>query len=348
MFMQFTRGIRFEVAQDVLGALLAHWSEAAAQALDAANLGLGRLAEMRDRVARKLRSLHHFTKFLYNGLEQRVAKSGPLGTFFYVYDEAGHILGEYDSAGAPLYEVVWLGDMPIGTIRTPAIPLTTTGTAYVDDIYVDHLNTPRTIVSGGNTYPWYWWLYDDGYAQYTPPLTQAGYAFNLRMPGQIFDKETGLFHNGHRDYNPATGRYIQPDPIGLAGGINRYAYVGGNPVMWSDPEGLAATNWSNTSGGRSPVSDGPTNGNWGGGKWSGGVGGGGTGTAPALDSGDECYKRHDQCYDAGTKKATCDRELVKELKALPTDPRKWSRPPSPGTEGDSDRYRRAAIILFDK
>ncbi|MEX8515308.1 RHS repeat-associated core domain-containing protein, partial [Leptothrix ochracea] len=50
--------------------------------------------------------------------------------------------------------------------------------------------------------------------------------------------ETGLFHNGHRDYNPATGRYIQPDPIGLEGGINRYGYVGGNPVMWSDPDGL--------------------------------------------------------------------------------------------------------------
>ncbi|MEX8513945.1 MAG: RHS repeat-associated core domain-containing protein, partial [Leptothrix ochracea] len=50
--------------------------------------------------------------------------------------------------------------------------------------------------------------------------------------------ETGLFHNGHRDYNPATGRYIQPDPIGLEGGINRYGYVGGNPVSFVDPLGL--------------------------------------------------------------------------------------------------------------
>ncbi|MEX8500251.1 MAG: RHS repeat-associated core domain-containing protein [Leptothrix ochracea] len=58
------------------------------------------------------------------------------------------------------------------------------------------------------------------------------------MPGQIFDKETGLHHNGHRDYNPATGRYIQPDPIGLEGGINRYGYVGGNPVSRIDPRGL--------------------------------------------------------------------------------------------------------------
>ncbi len=46
MTTTFTHGIRLEVAQDVLGALLAHWSEAAAQALDAANPDLGRLAEI--------------------------------------------------------------------------------------------------------------------------------------------------------------------------------------------------------------------------------------------------------------------------------------------------------------
>lgn len=86
----------------------------------------------------------------------------------------------------------------------------------------------------------------------------------------------------------------------------------------------------------------------GGGKWSGGVGGGVAGTAPALDSGDECYQRHDQCYDAGTSKASCDKRLVDELKALPGDPRRWPRPPIPGTEGDSDRYRRGAITIFGR
>jgi hypothetical protein len=55
---RFTHGIRYEVAQDVLGALLAHWSEAAAQALDAANPDLGHLAEI-EAEQRKLRSLRH-------------------------------------------------------------------------------------------------------------------------------------------------------------------------------------------------------------------------------------------------------------------------------------------------
>jgi RHS repeat-associated protein len=53
----------------------------------------------------------------------------------------------------------------------------------------------------------------------------------------VFDAETGGFQNWNRDYNPRTGRYAQVDPIGLRGGINPYAYVGSNPLLYKDPSG---------------------------------------------------------------------------------------------------------------
>jgi RHS repeat-associated protein len=64
------------------------------------------------------------------------------------------------------------------------------------------------------------------------------FEMNLRLPGQVYDAETGLHYNYFRDYDPATGRYVQSDPIGLSGGLNPYAYVEGNPVSFVDSNGL--------------------------------------------------------------------------------------------------------------
>ena len=59
----------------------------------------------------------------------------------------------------------------------------------------------------------------------------------LRFQGQYHDAETGLHYNRHRYYQPDTGRFITPDPIGLAGGLNNYQYAP-NPTGWVDPLGL--------------------------------------------------------------------------------------------------------------
>ncbi len=62
---------------------------------------------------------------------------------------------------------------------------------------------------------------------------------NLRFQGQYLDRESGLHYNTFRFYDPDIGRFISPDPIGLAGGSNFYQYAP-NPISWIDPFGLCA------------------------------------------------------------------------------------------------------------
>jgi RHS repeat-associated protein len=64
----------------------------------------------------------------------------------------------------------------------------------------------------------------------------SGQTTDVRAPAQLEDDETGLFYNRYRYYDPHLGRYISPDPVGLDGGENVYAY-GPNPIGWFDPMG---------------------------------------------------------------------------------------------------------------
>jgi RHS repeat-associated protein len=170
---------------------------------------------------------------VYNALDQLVKQSGgPSGTVHYVYDEAGHLLGEYNSTGALIQETIWLGDTPVATLR-PGTPI---GIFYV---HTDHLNTPRRITQpSGNQLRWTWEA--DPFGTATPsenPASLGTFKYNLRFPGQIYDSHGGLMQNYFRDYDAVTGRYVESDPIGLGGGINTYAYALGSPTMYTDANG---------------------------------------------------------------------------------------------------------------
>jgi RHS repeat-associated protein len=166
------------------------------------------------------------TSYGVNGLGERTTKDGrpTFGVFEHVYDLSGQLLGIYKS-GALDEEIVWLGDLPVGTIQG--------GAAY--SIAPDHLGAPYKIVNSANAQVWFW---DHDPFGNGAPTAAAGFWHRLRFPGQVYDSESKLHSNGKRDYDPRLGRYLESDPIGLEGGINTYAYANNNPVNAIDPLGL--------------------------------------------------------------------------------------------------------------
>ena len=100
---------------------------------------------------------------------------------------------------------------------------------------LDHLGTPRELTASDGKIVWS--AHYRAYGEIT--RLDIGKVDNpLRFQGQYFDEESGLHYNRHRYYNPDNGRYLTPDPVKLAGGINAYQYVT-NPTGWVDPLGLS-------------------------------------------------------------------------------------------------------------
>ena len=163
---------------------------------------------------------------------------GSVTTSPYTYTWSNVPLGNYSVRARAI-------DNQGGATYSNSISINVTGpapppSANVYYLYTDHLNTPRVITDTSNTVVWRWDSdpFGTDAANEDPDGDGTKFRYNPRFPGQYFDKETGLHYNYFRDYEPTSGRYIESDPIGLEGGLNTYAYVGGNPISKIDPYGL--------------------------------------------------------------------------------------------------------------
>jgi RHS repeat-associated protein len=165
--------------------------------------------------------------YLYNASGQRTTKTVGMVTTHYLYDFEGNLISEADAAGAIQAEYLYRD----GVRLAMAVP--STGAVFF--FHNDLIGTPQFMTDSTNTLVWEATYKPFGETTVNPHSTVVN---NFRFRGQYYDAETGYHYNWHRYYDPKTGRYLTPDPIGLEGGINVYAYVQNDPVNRTDPYGL--------------------------------------------------------------------------------------------------------------
>ena len=166
--------------------------------------------------------------YRYDGLGRRIEKVGNGQTRRYVYD-GEDILLEYDGTNT-LQARYTHGpgiDEPVAMTRgTATYFFHQDGLGSVTDLTDSTASTVKTY----------------SYDAWGNILQQTGTSENpYTYSGREFDAETELYYYRSRYYDPRTGRFLQPDSIGLDGGINLYSYVEGNPTTYIDPLGFKLT-----------------------------------------------------------------------------------------------------------
>ncbi|MFJ5257528.1 RHS repeat-associated core domain-containing protein [Pseudomonas sp. NPDC088414] len=190
------------------------------------------------------------TEYRYDCQHRLIGVSLPSGkTASYKYDAFGRRIEK--TVEGQTTEFLWQGERLIaesaenryrsyiyepGSFR-PLAMLDGEGPRKATPFYyqLDHLGTPQELTDYSGEIMW-----SAKYRAYgnLAALDVSEIDNPLRFQGQYFDAETGLHYNRHRYYNPGTGRFLTPDPIKLAGGLNNYQYVP-NPTGWVDPLGLS-------------------------------------------------------------------------------------------------------------
>ncbi|MCG7984203.1 MAG: hypothetical protein JAY90_15810, partial [Candidatus Thiodiazotropha lotti] len=163
----------------------------------------------------------------YNGKGERIRKTVDGVITRFRYGPSGALLGEYDQSGQAIREYLYLEGQPVVQLQGP-VPV------QVSYLHTDHLGAVVKATDGTGSVVW-----DSDRRPFGDRAeTVAQVEMPLGFPGQYFDQETENYYNYFRDYDPATGRYLQSDPIGLEGGLNTYAYVSSNPIRFTDSSGL--------------------------------------------------------------------------------------------------------------
>ncbi|MBX3613591.1 MAG: DUF2235 domain-containing protein [Burkholderiaceae bacterium] len=174
------------------------------------------------------------TRYRYDAFGVRAARSGAAGDRGFVH-QAGALVAETGADGRVLRQYLrWNGRLVAVLDHEPAPGGGRAGRSSLHWIHADHLGTPIAVTDERGRVAWRGdWDAFGGLAR-----ARGGFAQPLRLDGQYFDAETGLHDNVLRTYDPDAGRYLEPDPLGLAAGLDPFAYADGNPLVATDPLGL--------------------------------------------------------------------------------------------------------------